>query len=166
MKSIQNYLQNLFLVSLLGLLVQCQGEIKKEDLLEKRDEVRKNMADAKEDIDEAVKLKEKYLTQQKEKMIEQLEERQLQVEVEIDKLKEMVNDPKSIADNEINSAIQKYLNEKARIKQKIEDIRNTTDKNWMKASENFEKQIDHFQQSLQDFMQEVEKLEALKADSV
>ena len=160
------FFQKIAILTFCIFLFQCQSEIKKEDLIEKRNEVKEDITNAKENIEEAYALKEKYLEQQKENMISQLEERQLEVEMEIEKLEDMVEDSKSVADTEINSAINKYRTEKAKISQRIEEIRNATDKNWMSVSENFEKEIEKFQNSLETFMVEVEKLEALQSDSI
>src|SRR5690554_4769757 len=103
MNNIRHFLLNFFMITLCLLFVQCKGEVKKEDLLKQRDKVQKNMTAVKEDVEEAVKLKEKYLAQQKEQMIAQLEERQLKTEVEISKLQDMIKNSQSVADQEINS---------------------------------------------------------------
>lgn len=153
-------------LSLSFTLAGCESEIKKEEVVKKRDEIRENLNQAKEHIQEALSIKEKYLEQQKENMLSQLQERQFQVEMEIEKLEDMVNDSQSIADSEINAAISKYKTELKRIAEKRDDIRNAAKEDWKAKSEEFQKQIDAYKQNLEIFMGEIEELEAIKSDSI
>lgn len=147
-------------------MAACESEIKKEEVVKKRDEIREDLNQAKEHIQEALSIKEKYLEQQKENMLSQLQERQLQVEMEIEKLEDMVNDSQSIADSEINAAISKYKTELKRIAGKRDAIRNAAKEDWKVKSEEFQKQIDAYKQDLEVFLGEIEELEAIKSDSI
>lgn len=128
--------------------------------------MQKNIAAAKEDIQEAYKLKEKYISQQKEEMISILEDRQLKIESEIAKLRDMLENSQSIADQEINQAIGKYQEQRKKIQARIEIIRNATDKRWMESGKTVDQQLEAFQKSMESFMKEIDDLEAIKADSV
>ena len=144
----------------------CESEVKKEDVVKKRDEVKEDVNQVKTHIQEAIATKEKYLEQQKENMLSQLQERQLQVEIEIEKLEDMVQDSKSIADSEINAAINKYKTELKRIAGKRDDIRNAAKNDWKAKSEDFQKQIDAYKLDLEAFLVEIEELEVIKSDSI
>lgn len=148
------------------LFFQCGSEVTKEDVISKKEDIKEDLTQAKENIHEALSLKEKYIEQQKGKMISQLQERQLEIEVEIEKLEDMVNDSQSVADSEINAAIKKYRAELKKIDQKMDEIKNVAENNWKQTSVEFQTEIDNYQLTLEEFLQEVEALETLKADSL
>lgn len=166
----RNFTKKTILYGLFAILpcvfAACAGEVKKEEVVKKRDKIRDNINQTKDHIVEALSLKEKYLEQEKENMLSQLQERQLAVEMEIEKLEDMVKDSKNIAGSEINAAINKYKSELKRIAGKRDEIRNAAKEDWKAKSEDFQKQLDAYKQELEIFLAEIEELEAIKSDSI
>jgi len=119
--------------ALLVLISSCSRQLTLEDVEKKIAEAREEVQEAEEEAKKAVDLRVEFYKDYKETELNNLRKRNDEIDSKLDKLRDTTDDTNSVANANIQSAIDELREEQRKIENRISEVENIEAKDWSNA---------------------------------
>lgn len=137
------------LLPVLGMMYSCKSsEVTLKDVREQEVKTRAALQNAENNMLQLVKMKEAYSEDSRDQRIEALEDRMDEIEADIDRLEDVEEKNNQSVTEGVGSAVKSLKNEKAGIKQQIENLKSVKRENWSSSVDMINRHIDQLQEEI------------------